>query len=935
MVEAFGSAKYVTDELIQTATKLQLAYGLAADASANLIEGLTRANQKAEDFVLTVGSKATAAGVSASLVMRDLASRTQQMAMHGERGNEALIQMAITAAKAGTSMKVFDGMESAFGSIETIAGNMGDLTARFGDELTKSLGTAEEQYFAMFEGGEAAADQQERILKTLSKNFNVSKEKGLVDAKGRKVEAGWQKKLAEGMGLELEGMIRMIQERDKMAKMNKVQLAAYKAKQKSDQEERNRVDAALRSRQTLVRQLTAIWDGLYSTLTEQMSIIFGTDAESGLSGKIKDIGIRLKEALNLKDFAKEVKEGGWANAIGKRLKTVLKGVIKEVFGVSDETAGMITSMAAPLVALAAASKAMSMLRGPRGSKNNPMFVTMGGPGGMFGGGGGGTKPRGAASTAYHTARDRGKGVASAAKSAAKQAGKGSAVKGLLKLGGKAVGKSLLKKIPLLGIAAGMYFAYNRIKGGDWLGGMMELGSGIAGTVPIVGTAASAALDVGILGRDALNQSALGRIGGGLSIVGEGGAGEVVASRSALRSGIGIGGRAASALAGIGVPGFREGYATMDTRGITGRRGLQGAAGSQSFRQARSEAFLEEQTRQQAAMLDYWRNTFDEKMNALVASDEEEKKKGPSWLKRAFVEYNAELAFVLDKKLGKNVSAGLMAGLTSWSEGGSLAESLAAGARAGIKAGLDDPESKLSQLLEKTGEWQGTITAGLQSFAAGGSAKDTMRAMAPGASKALAGKLFGAHATSVASGQMALGGIPGMGSGGIGGKGLSHMALRGAIGMEQRPEDTAAMAKTVQNLTKFGDTVGVKLSTVVTKVDRQLERFVIAVGKATARFAGPKGPIAGGGSTLPSLSLPNINSGGGQMAALAAKGKYVNSPTLMMVGEGGAREVVIPTERIRKGLPINAGVARELGSIGVPGFYDGDSTCWTKDFGQAG
>ena len=54
----------------------------------------------------------------------------------------------------------------------------------------------------------------------------------------------------------------------------------------------------------------------------------------------------------------------------------------------------------------------------------------------------------------------------------------------------------------------------------------------------------------------------------------------------------------------------------------------------------------------------------------------------------------------------------------------------------------------------------------------------------------------------------------------------------------------------------------------------------------------------------------------------AKGKYVNKPTLMMVGEEGRGEVVIPTERIKKGLPINAGVARELGSIGVPGFKEG-------------
>ena len=43
---------------------------------------------------------------------------------------------------------------------------------------------------------------------------------------------------------------------------------------------------------------------------------------------------------------------------------------------------------------------------------------------------------------------------------------------------------------------------------------------------------------------------------------------------------------------------------------------------------------------------------------------------------------------------------------------------------------------------------------------------------------------------------------------------------------------------------------------------------------------------------------------------------------MMVGEENRGEVVVPTERIRKGLPINKGVANELGSIGVPGFANG-------------
>ena len=55
----------------------------------------------------------------------------------------------------------------------------------------------------------------------------------------------------------------------------------------------------------------------------------------------------------------------------------------------------------------------------------------------------------------------------------------------------------------------------------------------------------------------------------------------------------------------------------------------------------------------------------------------------------------------------------------------------------------------------------------------------------------------------------------------------------------------------------------------------------------------------------------------------------------MVGEEGRGEIVIPTERIRKGLPINAGVARELGSIGVPGFAEGGLTMPTSSAFGAG
>lgn len=55
---------------------------------------------------------------------------------------------------------------------------------------------------------------------------------------------------------------------------------------------------------------------------------------------------------------------------------------------------------------------------------------------------------------------------------------------------------------------------------------------------------------------------------------------------------------------------------------------------------------------------------------------------------------------------------------------------------------------------------------------------------------------------------------------------------------------------------------------------------------------------------------------------AAMGSVVSSPSLFMVGEENRREVIVPTERIRQGLPVSPDVAAELGSIGVPGYARG-------------
>ena len=83
-------------------------------------------------------------------------------------------------------------------------------------------------------------------------------------------------------------------------------------------------------------------------------------------------------------------------------------------------------------------------------------------------------------------------------------------KSLLKTGSKNVAKGAVKKgtaklvakkIPLVGLVLGTAFAIDRARKGDLLGAGLELISGVASTVPGVGTAISTAADVANIARD--------------------------------------------------------------------------------------------------------------------------------------------------------------------------------------------------------------------------------------------------------------------------------------------------------------------------------------------------------------------------------------------------------------------------------------------------
>lgn len=113
--------------------------------------------------------------------------------------------------------------------------------------------------------------------------------------------------------------------------------------------------------------------------------------------------------------------------------------------------------------------------------------------------------------------------------AVKSAGTGVA-KGL----GKTAGKSLLKKIPGIGLLAGLGFGAGRALAGDWAGAGLEVASGAASLIPGWGTAASLAIDAGLIAKDAGAFKGIGKGAG--KVIGKG-AGRAVA----MGAGLGVAG----------------------------------------------------------------------------------------------------------------------------------------------------------------------------------------------------------------------------------------------------------------------------------------------------------------------------------------------------------------------------------------------------------
>jgi len=121
-----------------------------------------------------------------------------------------------------------------------------------------------------------------------------------------------------------------------------------------------------------------------------------------------------------------------------------------------------------------------------------------------------------AKTAANVTKDGAKNVAKVATDGVKNVAKSTAVitaketaekvgktvaKQVAETSAKSVTKSIAKKIPGISIIAGLAFGLDRLLEGDFVGAGGEVASGLAGTIPVAGTAASVVIDAGLLARD--------------------------------------------------------------------------------------------------------------------------------------------------------------------------------------------------------------------------------------------------------------------------------------------------------------------------------------------------------------------------------------------------------------------------------------------------
>ena len=515
-----GTAVVLSVEQVDEMQKLTNGLGLSEEKAAKLfkISKLTGTEftdiTASTDATVDLMNAQNGLALSTNDVLSKMTNITGQAKANLGNNPKALAEAAFQASKLGLELS----------EIQAAAENTLDFESSIEKEmkaellLGKDLNLEKLRQAALEGDTLTAGKEMERIIKA-----NIDKTKGNTIA---------QKALADTMGISVEKMFEINDEmklQEKLGKGSSLTIEDYNKKRKEIQAQVKKETGEIISLEEAGKRIS---DKDLKALNEKVNQsqlfvrLLETAKETFISAFVNAPGAPIQKVINgLSEF---VKGGGLSKAVDM-IRNV-GGIIGDFVAdaVTNPTAfvtKMATAFLLPLGALLLAQKMVPQLvimggamlgklgkaiSKPLGKVTSKLTTKLLGKkiGGQFVKGGG-RAAKGARAGGF-----LGKAGSMLGKAGGFMGGMfGKAVKGVKsvakkvggkftgKAGAKLLGKSLLKKIPGIGLLAGVGFGLSRALKGDFAGAALELASGAASTIPGLGTAASVAIDAGLAARD--------------------------------------------------------------------------------------------------------------------------------------------------------------------------------------------------------------------------------------------------------------------------------------------------------------------------------------------------------------------------------------------------------------------------------------------------
>lgn len=453
--EALGTGAIASTDTAVAVSKMTGKLGLSAEEAGNLyrMSALSEGSFKNQTNSMIGTLKAMDAGTKESIryqdVMKDIGSMSKATLLTTQKFPGGVAKAAFNARKLGLSMSQLNASADSFLNFEESIANEMEAELLLGRDLNLDKARAA-----------ALSGDQVTLAEELAKNvgtaaefadMNVIQQNALAKSLGmnRDELAGTLmqqealKKVAEETGIQDLAKLNTQQQLDALMKKG---MSKEEALRKLGKEELADKERSITAAESMAIATEKMGDTMAASISDMSEKLTG---DGNPFGNITNVMTQLIQKVEMLVLVL----GGLA--IGPKL---FKGI------------GKATKMFKGLSKTAKASN--TILKGGKGLSTKQIAAGFGGK-------------------AAKDALLKGGGGA-AGKSLGKQAAK---------IGTKAAGKSLLKKIPIIGALAGVGFAISRAAKGDWLGAAGELASGVASTIPGLGTAASVAIDAGLAARD--------------------------------------------------------------------------------------------------------------------------------------------------------------------------------------------------------------------------------------------------------------------------------------------------------------------------------------------------------------------------------------------------------------------------------------------------